>query len=198
MRIFFQWEFDHLEGHCGSSPRPPALRPVLDDADWKWEVWRPRLASIVSRCLGDEQRWQTRHWLGLTLRPGGEKRAFLLLFFFSSSISKREPFLYERPLLSSLLSLPLVLLCCSPSSSVLFFTFLFTCPYWLPRFFFILRLKPVDFSFFCLPLSLSLSLRNRPVNLLLHITPSKVYFCPLSLKATLVVIVIVSANTECN
>lgn len=119
--------------HCCPFPRGPlALRPVLEDADWKWEVWRPRLASIVSRCLGDEQRCQTRHWLGLTLRPGGEKKLFFCSFFFPSFMSKREPFfffLYERPLLCSPLSSnsPLVLLC----SSVLSFTPLYTFLYWL-------------------------------------------------------------------
>lgn len=154
-------------------PRGPlALRPVLEDADLKWEVWRPRLASIVSRCLGDEQRCQTRHWLGLTLRPGGEKELFFCSFFFSF-ISKREPFFVWKapPLLSFSSNSPWF--CCA--FRFLSFTPRFTFLYWLPPFLFSPQIKTSGLLFL---LSSSLSLGCWPVNLILSITTSKNYFCP--------------------
>lgn len=149
--------------HCCPFPRGPlALRPVLEDADWKWEVWRPRLASIVSRCLGDEQRCQTRHWLGLTLRPGGEKKLFFCSFFSLLSWVKESLFFFfcMKGPSSALLSPPTPpWCCCAPRFSLS----LLSIRSYIDSF---LRLKPADVCFFCLALLSSLSLGCWPGNLI--------------------------------
>lgn len=140
MRI---WTF---EAHCRPSPRPSAFRPCPGGGGL--EV-RGVAAEALLHCEpvpGRRAALPVQTLIGFDTASRRREEAFLLLFFFSllSSISKRNA--------PPLLQLPLDLLCCSPSSSALS---LFHSALFIPvtPSFFILRLKPADFCFFCLALS---------------------------------------------
>lgn len=118
--------------------------------------------------------------IGFDTASRRREEAFLLLFFFSS-ISKREPFLYERPLLCSPLSSNSPWFCCAPCPPPRSSLSLLSLRSHIDSLISFLRLKPADFCFLCPSLLSSLSLGCWPVNLILSITTSKNYFCPLSL-----------------
>lgn len=96
--------------------------------------------------------------IGFDTASRRREEAFLLLFFFPSSISKREPFLYERPLLCSPLSSSSPWFCCAPRPPPRLSLSLLSLRSYIDSLVLFLRLKPVDLCFFCLPLLSSLSL----------------------------------------